>query len=119
MYHMSDSPFSTDLIRSSADLVVLTLLSVRPMYGYEIMTSLADCGNGDFRFKQGTLYPLLYRLEREGWLEAKTVTPASGRQRKVYRLTKEGSSVQKQRAEEWERFTTAVNSIIKECDNHE
>ena len=65
---MGASRFSSELVRSSTDLVILTLLRDRAMYGYEILVSLTDRGNGQFRFKQGTLYPVLYRLEREGWI---------------------------------------------------
>ena len=114
---MGQSRFSSDLVRSSTDLVILTLLRDRPMYGYEILVSLADRGNGEFRFKQGTLYPLLYRLEREGWIRAKWETPPKGKKRKVYSLTGEGRKVQHARAEEWSRFTEAVKSILKECSH--
>ena len=117
MCHMGNSKFSSELVRSSTDLVVLTLLMERPMYGYEILVTLADRGNGEFRFKQGTLYPLLYRLEREGWIKAKWETPESGKKRKVYSLTSDGRSAQKARFAEWQRFTSAVNSILNECDH--
>ena len=114
---MGTSRFSSELVRSSTDLVILALLRDRPMYGYEILVSLADRGNGEFQFKQGTLYPLLYRLEREGWIGAKWVTPPKGKKRKVYSLTAEGRKVQRARTEEWKRFTEAVNSILKECSH--
>ena len=112
---MNTSKFSSELVRSSTDLVILTLLRDRPMYGYEILVSLADRGNGEFQFKQGTLYPLLYRLEREGWIRAKWDIPPKGKKRKVYSLTAEGKKVQRARTDEWRRFTVAVNSIIEEC----
>ena len=113
---MGATRFSTDLVRSSTDLVVLTLLAVRPMYGYEILVSLGERGNGEFRFRQGTLYPLLYRLEREGWIRAKWETPPTGKKRKMYSLTAEGRVVQASRAQEWKRFTASVDAILKECD---
>ena len=115
---MADSRFSSELVRSSTDLLILALLRDRPMYGYEILVTLADRGNGEFQFKQGTLYPLLYRLEREGWIRAKWETPPKGKKRKVYSITAEGRKVQKARTEEWLRFTEAVRSILKEC-NHD
>jgi PadR family transcriptional regulator PadR len=111
---MGKSSFSTDLMRSSADLVILTLLADSPMYGYQILVTVEERGNGEFRLKHGTLYPLLYRLEREGWIEAQWQIPEQGRKRKVYSLTAEGRSVQKKRAIEWTRFTTSVNSILNE-----
>lgn len=114
---MSDSRFPSELVRSSSDLVILTLLRDRPMYSYEILVTLESRGNGDLHFKQGTLYPLLYRLERQGWIRAKWQTPPKGKQRKVYSLTKEGKKVQKTRNEEWVRFTRAVNSLLEECSH--
>ena len=112
---MSNATFSADLMRSSAELVILTLLREQPMYGYQILVSLGQRGNGQFQFKQGTLYPLLYRLERGGLIRAKWITPASGKKRKVYSLTADGRRVQQSRSDEWRKFTTSVNAILKEC----
>jgi PadR family transcriptional regulator PadR len=117
MQDMSSRDFSSDLVRSSADLVILALLRDRPMYGYEILMTLTDRGNGEFQFKQGTLYPLLYRLEREGWIRAKWEEPPKGKKRKVYSLTGSGKRAQVTRTKEWQRFTAAVESILKECSD--
>ncbi len=114
---MTQSTFSAELMRSGADLVILTLLREEPMYGYQVLVSLAERGNGQFQFKQGTLYPLLYRLEREGLIRAKWVTPSSGKKRKVYSLTADGRRAQQSRVDEWQRFTTSVNAILRECEN--
>ncbi len=114
---MAASRFASELIRSSTDLVVLALLRERPMYGYEILVTLADRGNGEFQFKQGTLYPVLYRLEREEWIRAKWETPAKGKRRKVYSLTAEGKKVQRARTKEWHRFTAAVHSLLEDCND--
>ena len=57
---------SPEMMKGTVVPVTLKLLSEREMYGYEILTTLEERGNGGFRYKQGTLYPLLYRLEREG-----------------------------------------------------
>ena len=95
-------------------MVLLTLLLKQPMYGYEILTTLQDRGNGEFRFKQGTLYPVLYRLEREGWIEATWQDPIEGKRRKVYHVTPAGRSEHGKRTTQWLRFTDAVHSILKE-----
>ena len=105
---------NADLARSCTDLVLLTLLLQRPMYGYEILTTLQDRGNGEFRFKQGTLYPVLYRLEREGWIEASWEDPPEGKRRKVYRVTRDGRREHRARTTQWLRFTEAVRSILEE-----
>jgi PadR family transcriptional regulator PadR len=115
MRDMGASSFSSELVRSSTDLVLLALLRERPMYGYEILTTLADRGNGEFQLKQGTLYPLLYRLEREGWIRARWETPPKGKRHKTYVLTAEGRKVLGARSAEWLRFTAAVRSILEEC----
>lgn len=112
---MDSNHISSDLIRSSTDLVILTLLGDRPMYGYEILVSLTDRGNGRFQFKQGTLYPLLYRLEREGWIRAKWHTPPKGKKHKVYALTAEGKKIREEKTKEWFLFTQSVNSLLEEC----
>ena len=112
---MAQSTFSAELMRGGADLVILTLLREQPMYGYQVLVSLSERGNGQFLFKQGTLYPLLYRLEREGLIRANWTTPASGKKRKVYSLTADGRRAQQTRVDEWQRFTASVNAILREC----
>lgn len=114
---MAETSFSSDLMRSCADLVILTLLAKQPMHGYDIFVSMENIGDGQLRFKQGTLYPLLYRLERSGWIEANWHIPPEGKKRKVYQITKEGKRVLKQRSQEWQRFTESVNAILKECSH--
>lgn len=114
---MAKKDFSSDLVRSCADMVILTLLGDKPMHGYDILVSMGDLGDGQFRIKQGTLYPLLYRLEREGWIVAKWHEPPTGKRRKVYRLTAAGRAVRNQRAQQWQRFTTSIDSIMKDCSN--
>ena len=107
--------FPPDLVRGCADLVLLTLLTQRPMYGYEILTTLEDRGNGGFQFKQGTLYPLLYRLEREGWIQAEWKEPAGAKRRKTYRITRDGKRAQKTKASEWHRLQQAVEALLQEA----
>lgn len=114
---MAETSFSSDLMRSCADLVILTLLKKNSMHGYDIFVSMGDIGDGQFRFKQGTLYPLLYRLERAGWIEAEWQEPPVGKKRKVYRITKDGRRVLKERTQQWQRFTGSVNAILQECSD--
>jgi PadR family transcriptional regulator PadR len=107
--------FPPDLVRGCAELVLLTLLLRKPMYGYEILTTLEERGNGGFQYKQGTLYPLLYRLEREGWIEASWVEPPGAKQRKTYRITRDGRRAQKAKAADWQRLNEAVDSLLAEA----
>lgn len=107
--------FPPELVRGCADLVLLTLLLRKPMYGYEILTTLEERGNGGFSYKQGTLYPLLYRLEREGCIEARWVEPSGAKRRKTYQITRDGRRVQKTKAAEWKRLNEAVGSLLAEA----
>jgi PadR family transcriptional regulator PadR len=107
--------FPPDLVRGCAELVLLTLLLSRPMYGYEILTTLEERGNGGFQFKQGTLYPLLYRLEREGWIEAAWIEPEGAKRRKTYRITRDGRRAQRTKAAEWARLQAAVEALLMEA----
>ena len=107
--------FPPELVRGCAELVLLTLLLSRPMYGYEILTTLEERGNGGFQFKQGTLYPLLYRLEREGWIEAAWVEPEGAKRRKTYRITRDGRRAQRTKAAEWARLQAAVEALLMEA----
>ena len=107
--------FPPELVRGCAELVLLTILIPRPMYGYEILTTLEERGNGGFKFKQGTLYPLLYRLEREGWIEAQWVEPEGAKRRKTYRITRDGRRAQRAKAAEWRRLQEAVEALLQEA----
>ena len=93
------------------DLLVLHLLSEGEMYGYEIVTELDKRSQSVFQMKEGTLYPLLHRLEKEGavsaWEEKK-----EGRTRRYYRLTRKGRGRLEEQKETWTRHARAVNAVL-------
>ena len=93
------------------DLLILSLLSEREMYGYEIVTELARRSDETFRLREGTLYPLLHRLEQEGAVAARE-DKAGGRPRRYYRLTKKGGDKLAEREAEWVRYAAAVNAVL-------
>ena len=82
------------------DLLILQLLSEREMYGYEMVTELEKRSRAVFRMKEGTLYPLLHRLEKEG------------RTRRYYRLTRKGRGRLAEQEETWQRYAAAVNAVL-------
>ena len=94
------------------DLLVLHLLSEREMYGYEIVTELASRSNAVFQMKEGTLYPLLHRLEKEGAVTAYE-EKKEGRTRRYYRLTRRGRGRLKEQAETRRRYSEAVNAALR------
>ena len=110
-----DSP--QDLLKGSIVPVVLKLLAERPMYGYEIVKLVDARSGGKLRWKEGTLYPTLHRLESEGivrgqWRQAPGAE-AGGRQRKYYALTRSGRSEMRRRLRDWDDFTGSIDAILR------
>lgn len=101
-----------ELKRGSLELIVLHLLSGREAYGYDIVTTVSDRTHGALQITDGTLYPVLYRLERAGLVDVRWDTPTRGVPRKYYRLTKAGRTELSTMKEEWTTFATAMASLL-------
>src|SRR5918999_2823647 len=82
-----------ELKKGSAELLILSLVEARPRHGYEISKLIEARSQGLLRFNVASLYPLLYRLERRGWIQGRWVEKAGQRRRRYYRLTAEGKKV--------------------------
>ncbi len=93
------------------DMLILHLLAERDMYGYEMVTELARRSSDVFQLKEGTLYPLLHRLEKEGSVSAYE-EKKDGRVRRYYRLTRKGGEKLRERTEAWEKYAGAVNAVL-------
>jgi transcriptional regulator len=102
---------STDLKKGSAELLILSLLEREPRHGYELSKLIESRSRGALRFNVASLYPLLYRLEKRGWLQGRWVEKAGQRRRRYYRLTAEGRGVLKARRRSWSEFVAAVRRI--------
>lgn len=103
-----------ELKRGSLELIVLHLLSLGEAYGYEIVTSLARRTNGALEVSDGTLYPVLYRLERAELVSVRWETADRGVPRKYYRLTPAGRAELDRLAGEWRAFAGAMNRLLKQ-----
>jgi PadR family transcriptional regulator PadR len=103
-----------ELKRGSIELIVLHLLSRGEAYGYEIVTKLAELTDGALEVTDGTLYPVLYRLERAGWVEVRWETPERGVPRKYYKLTRAGRAELTQLTHEWTTFTKAMARLLRQ-----
>jgi len=101
-----------ELKRGSLELIVLHLLSSGEAYGYEIVTKLSDRTGGALEITDGTLYPVLYRLERGGFVTVRWETPQRGVPRKYYRLTPEGTAELSRLIREWTTFADAMTRLI-------
>src|SRR5918994_2304446 len=82
-----------ELKKGSAELLILSLLETQPRHGYDIGTLIDQRSHGRLRFNVASLYPLLYRLEKRGWIQGRWVEKAGQRRRRYYRLTPEGKEV--------------------------
>src|SRR5947207_7795038 len=98
--------------KGSAELLILSLLEARPRHGYEISKLIEQRSRGAVRYHAASLYPLLYRLEKRGWLEGRWVEKSGQRRRRYYRLTARGRSVLKARRRSWSEFVAAVRRIV-------
>lgn len=93
------------------ELLILHLLKNRDLYGFEIITELSFRSENVFQLKEGTLYPLLHRLEKNRLLEAYEVKQ-DGRIRRYYHLTKQGLQCLESKTEEWKVYSGAINAVL-------
>ena len=104
--------FDRELMKGSTAPIILRLLSERKMYGYEIVKVVNERTGGRFKWKEGSLYPCLHRLEAEGFIKSKWQETSSGKSRKYYRLLRKGLAELKSRTAEWKEYATAVNAVL-------
>jgi len=102
-----------ELMKGGTDSLLLCLIGQQPMYGYQIIKELERRSQGYFKFKEGTLYPALHRLERAGLIRGEWQTLPSGQQRKYYHITNKGLSSLVEKRGQWQDFLVAMNLIIQ------
>ena len=100
-----------DTLKGHLDALVLAAVRDEPRHGYAIIETLKRRSDGAFDLAEGTLYPVLHRLEAEGLL-ASSWSTVSGRRRRVYRLTRRGRASLERRREDWHEFVRAVEAVI-------
>ncbi|MEG2119558.1 MAG: PadR family transcriptional regulator [Pseudoflavonifractor sp.] len=99
------------LLSGSTTLLVLALLADGDRYGYEMIAALEAKSNHTFALKEGTLYPILHTLEKDGGVTAYNKTAPTGRTRKYYHITERGTALLAEKKQEWQRFSQAVTAI--------
>ena len=97
--------------KGSAELLVLSLLEGRPRHGYDISKLIQLRSDGALRFHVTSLYPLLYRLEKRGWVEGHWVEKAEQRRRRYYTLTPEGRKALRSQRKGWKDFVAAISRV--------
>ena len=101
-----------ELRRGTLELLLLRILADEPTYGYELVSRLSQRSDGRFHIKEGTLYPVLYRLEDSGMIVPEWDSPARGVPRKIYRLTKAGTKRGDELITAWRSFASDVDAIL-------
>jgi transcriptional regulator len=100
-----------ELKKGSAELLILSLVEDRPRHGYEIGRLIELRSHGALRFNTASLYPLLYRLEKRGWIRGRWVEKAGQRRRRYYRLTRSGEEMLAAQRDGWREFAEAIARI--------
>ena len=102
-----------ELLKGNSPMLVLAVLAQEPCHGYAIAREIERRSQGALRCREGTLYPVLHALEREGLVTATWERAANGKERRVYCLTDSGAAALVERQGAWERFTQGVRQVVE------
>lgn len=108
---MASSQLDRELKKGSAELLILSLVEDRPRHGYDIGQLIELRSRGALKFNVASLYPLLYRLEKRGWIRGRWIEKAGQRRRRYYRLTPAGKKILAAQKEGWIDFVEAIGRI--------
>jgi len=102
-----------EMLKGHLDMIVLAALAAGPAHGYAIIESIKRRSGDAFNLPEGTIYPALHRLEQADLLTSRWVTAETGRQRRVYSLSKRGERALVERRAVWQRFAKAIGGLLE------
>ncbi len=105
----------TELLKGTLSLLILSLLSRKEMYGYEIAATVHRDTDGTFTWREGSLYPNLHKLEADGLIRGEWEEKDTGRKRRYYHITARGKAALKEKTRSWDELSRAVNSILEKA----
>ena len=111
MPHIKAPGLDRELKKGSAELLILSLVEDQPRHGYDLSKLIETRSGGRLAFRVASLYPLLYRLEKRGWILGRWIEKAGQRRRRYYRLTPAGAGVLASQRNTWREFSEAINRI--------
>jgi PadR family transcriptional regulator PadR len=111
MQHMNSPGLDRELKKGSAELLILSLVEDQPRHGYDLSKLIETRSGGRLTFRVASLYPLLYRLEKRGWIQGRWIEKAGQRRRRYYRLTPAGAKVLEAQRHTWREFVDAIRRI--------
>ena len=103
----------TDALRGSLDLLVLKTLSLAPMHGWGISQRVQQISDGALELNQGSLYPALQRLEKDGLITSEWGTTDNNRRARYYRITASGRKALGNELESWRRFAAGLEAVLR------
>ena len=104
--------FQRDLLKGTTETLILAVLRDAPSHGYKLVERLRERSEGIFELGEGTLYPLLYKLEDNGLISGKWEAGSGERRRRVYRITPRGRKQLTQRRQEWRSLVQGMSLIL-------
>jgi transcriptional regulator len=111
MRYIKSRMLDRELKKGSAELLILSLLEAQPRHGYDLSKLIDARSGGVLTFRVASLYPLLYRLEKRGWIQGRWIEKAGQRRRRYYKLTTSGATVLASQRDTWKEFAEAINRI--------
>lgn len=102
---------TNELKKGSAEFLILSLLEHEPRHGYDLSRLIELRSDGVLHFHVASLYPMLYRMERRGWIAGRWVEKAGQRRRRYYRITAEGNKILGAQRRGWREFVQAIGQV--------
>ena len=103
----------TELLKGTLSLLILSLLSRKSMYGYEIAATVHRETDGAFTWREGSLYPNLHKMQADGLIVGAWEEKETGRKRRYYRITEKGQAALREKVQSWADICHAVNRILE------
>ena len=110
----SHTMLAKELVAASTEPLILSLLSEDESYGYALIQRVKELSGDSIEWTDGMLYPVLHRMEREGWIQSRWGVAENGRKRKYYSLKKEGRTALKEQREQWVTVSKVFQRLWKE-----
>jgi len=111
MQHNKAPGLDRELKKGSAELLILSLLEDQSRHGYDLSKLIEARSQGVLKFNVASLYPLLYRLEKRGWIQGRWIEKSGQRRRRYYTLTPAGAQMLKSQRSTWRAFAEAISRI--------
>jgi PadR family transcriptional regulator, regulatory protein PadR len=103
----------SDLLQGTLDMLILKTLALEPMHGWGVSQRIQQISSGVLNVNQGSLYPALYRLEDQGWIESEWGASHNNRQAKYYKLTRAGRKQLDEETANWQRLSAAIEQVLQ------